>query len=117
MIIMPVLRILLFSALLAINFPALAQVYKSTDADGNVVFSDEPSAGSEQVDVPEPNVGDAVKVPEAAPEPAPVPAPAVVEKKKPDNFEEDLTGYDDDGRIRRPRRFIDNHHRNNHRRR
>jgi hypothetical protein len=116
MIIMSVLRILLFSALLAINFPALAQVYKSTDADGNVVFSDEPSAGSEQVDVPEPNVGDAVKVPEAAPAPAPAPEPVVVEKKKPDNLEGDLTGYDDDGRVRRPRLFKDNHHRNNHRR-
>jgi hypothetical protein len=117
MIIMSMLRILLFSTLLAINFPALAQVYKSTDADGNAVFSDEPSAGSEKVDVPEPNLGDAVKVPEAAPEPAPAPAPAVVEKKKPDSFEGDQDDWDDEGSIRRPRRFMHNHHRNNHRRR
>jgi hypothetical protein len=36
------LRLLFLSTLLALSFSALAQVYKSIDADGNVVFSDQP---------------------------------------------------------------------------
>ena len=114
MIVMSVLRILFFSALLAINFPVVAQVYKSTDADGNVTYSDQPSADSEQVDVPEPNVGDAVKVPESAPAPAPAPEPAVAKEKKPDDLWDEQSSGDSDGRNRRPR--VIHHYGQKHRR-
>ncbi|NNG11833.1 MAG: DUF4124 domain-containing protein, partial [Halobacteria archaeon] len=32
---------------------AQAEVYKSTNADGEVIFSDQPSPGAEQVQLPE----------------------------------------------------------------
>lgn len=113
MIIVPVLRTLIFSSLLVLNFQVLAQVYKSTDADGNVIFSDEPSAGSEKVDVPEPNVGDAVKVPESAPEPVPEPKPEIAADREPSNLDGELIEDNRDngnGRLRR----IEHHKRRKH---
>ena len=50
------LSALLCGALL--STPALAQIYKTTDADGNVVFTDQPPAGStptESIDLPATN--------------------------------------------------------------
>lgn len=48
------LSVLLCGVLLAT--PALAQIYKTTDADGNVVFTDQPPAsGAEAVDLPRTN--------------------------------------------------------------
>jgi hypothetical protein len=43
--------------MLSLALPAMAQVYKYTDAAGNVVFSDQPPDGvkAEQVNVPPPN--------------------------------------------------------------
>ncbi|MCZ6798314.1 MAG: hypothetical protein O7D36_10255, partial [Gammaproteobacteria bacterium] len=41
--------------------------------------SDTPSTGSTEIEIPETNVGDAVKVPE--PEPEPAPEPKVVEQQ------------------------------------
>jgi hypothetical protein len=49
--------------LLSANGVAFAQVYKSYDADGNVVFSDKPSKRGEEVEVSEPNVGDSFAIP------------------------------------------------------
>ena len=49
--------------LLSANSVAFAQVYKSYDAGGNVVFSDKPSKRSKEVEVSEPNVGDSFKIP------------------------------------------------------
>jgi hypothetical protein len=69
-------RLLLFPLLLALSCTAAAQVYKSTDADGNVVFSDTPVAGSEEVEIPEPNLADPVEVPEYVPPPKPQPKAA-----------------------------------------
>ena len=71
--------------LLGLSGNAIAQVYQSTDAEGNPSFSDTPSAGSEEIELPETNVGDSVKVPEpsAEPEPEPVPKPEVVEQQAP----------------------------------
>ena len=69
-------RLLLFPLLLALSYTAAAQVYKSTDADGNVVFSDTPAAGSEEVEIPEPNLADPVEVPEYVPPPKPQPKAA-----------------------------------------
>ena len=68
-------RVLLFPLLLCLGGTAFAQVYKSTDSEGNVTFSDTPSDGSEAVQVEETNVADPVEVPENT---SPPPAPAAV---------------------------------------
>jgi hypothetical protein len=77
-------RSLLFLLLLGSSCTAFAQVYQSTDEEGNPSFSDTPSAGSTEIKIPETNTGDAVKVPPPEPEPKPAPAPEVtVEKSAP----------------------------------
>jgi hypothetical protein len=73
-------RVLLSPLLLCLSCTAFAQVYKSTDADGNVTFSDTPSADSEEVQVEEANVADPVKVPVNT---APAPIPEVVKHETP----------------------------------
>lgn len=92
-------RLVLFPVMLGLSCTALAQVYKSTDADGNVIFSDTPTTGSEEVEITSPNVGDAVEVP--ANVVAPEPEPAKVQKQQPEG---ELVGEvyvkDDDGRKR-----------------
>lgn len=63
---------LLCFGLLSLDGIAFAQVYKSYDADGNVVFSDKPTQGSKEVEVTQPNVGDSFEIPLPPPaEPAP----------------------------------------------
>jgi len=77
---MPKLRILLPALLLGLCLPAAGQqVYRSTDAQGNITFSDKPTSGSEAVTIDAPNVADPVAVPppSAAPEPPPEPKPAI----------------------------------------
>ena len=54
--------------MLGLASTALAQVYKSTDADGNVIYSDTPAADSEEVQVQETNIADPVEVPATVPE-------------------------------------------------
>ncbi len=82
---------------------ALAQVYQSTDADGNTVFSDQPTPDSIEVDVDPPNVADPLATP-VPPSAAPVatesrPAPP----KQAENVEKIyIEDDDDDGRIVRP---------------
>jgi hypothetical protein len=66
-------RQLLFPLMLGLSCTLQAQVYKSTDADGNVIFSDIPTADSEEVEIPEPNLADPVDVPEYVPPPKPQP--------------------------------------------
>ena len=73
-------RTLFLLLLLGSSGNAFAQVYESTDAEGNKSYSDRPSAGSQEIVIPETNTGDAVKVPEPKPEPEPAPAPKVVEQ-------------------------------------
>ena len=76
-----------------------AQVYKSIDADGNVVFSDTPTRNSEEVNVPKANVADSVEVPESAPGesmPEPkkqeiAPQPEVVVVVEDDDDDDDLS--------------------------
>lgn len=60
--------------LVLVSAPTLAQIYKTTDADGNVVFSDTPQgdAAAEQVDLQPTNTV-------APPAPAPRPAPRETE--------------------------------------
>jgi hypothetical protein len=64
--------------MLGLSCTVLAQVYKSTDADGNVIFSDTPTANSVEVEITEPNLADPVEVPEYVPPPE----PKAVEPKK-----------------------------------
>jgi hypothetical protein len=77
---------LLFIGLLSLNIVAVAQVYKSYDANGNVVFSDKPTKRSSEVEISRPNLSDSFEIPppaesppeakpEALPEPEPVAQP------------------------------------------
>ena len=79
------LHTLLILLTMGLSANAFAEVYQSTDSEGNTSFSDTPSVGSKEIAVPETNVGDSVKVPEpsAEPEPEPVPKPEVVEQQAP----------------------------------
>ncbi len=53
--------------LLGLNGAAVAQVYKSYDANGKVIFSDTPTQGSKEIEVTEPNVGNSFDIPPPAP--------------------------------------------------
>ena len=79
---------LLCFGLLSLKGVAFAQVYKSYDADGNVIFIDKPTQRSQEVDITKPNVSDSFEIPppppaessletkpEAKPEPEPVTQP------------------------------------------
>ena len=52
---------------------ALAEIYETTDSEGNKVFTDTPTSDANVVDVQEANIADAV---EPGPEPTPAPKPA-----------------------------------------
>ena len=54
---------LLCFGLLSANSVAFAQVYKSYDADGDVVFSDKPSKRSKEVEIGQPNVSESLEIP------------------------------------------------------
>ncbi|MGI9319650.1 MAG: DUF4124 domain-containing protein [bacterium] len=63
---------LLYFGLLSLSGVASAQVYKSYDADGNVVFSDKPTQNSSEVEVTKPNVSESFEIPPTPPaEPPP----------------------------------------------
>jgi hypothetical protein len=96
---------LLCFGLLSLSGAAFAQVYKSHDADGNVVFSDKPTQGSKEVEVTRPNVSDSFEIPPPAPaespleikpeaesEPEPVTQPIV---------DDDSADSNNDGRVSR----------------
>ena len=90
-------RLVLFPVMLGLSCTALAQVYKSTDADGNVIFSDTPTTDSKEVEITDPNIADPVEVP--ANVTAPEPKPAEVQKQKPkDELVGEVYVEDDDGR-------------------
>jgi hypothetical protein len=63
---------LLCFGLLSLNGVAFAQVYKSYDADGNVVFSDKPTQGSREVEVTKPNLSDSFEIPPPPPAESPL---------------------------------------------
>ncbi len=93
--------VLVFSALLSMCLAAQAQVYQSTDEEGNVSFSDQPTQDSKEIVVPEPNVGDSVEVPPPAPEPE----PEIVVEEIPDVPEGELYIKDNnDGSSKRRKR-------------
>ena len=99
------LRLVLFTVMLSLSCTVLAQVYKSTDADGNVIFSDTPATVSEEVEMTSPNIADPVEVP--ANVTAPEPEAVKTQKQEPEG---ELVGEvyvkdDDDGkRLRELRR-------------
>ena len=97
------LRALFFVLLMGINCTISAQVYKSTDADGNTVFSDTPTAGSQAIQIPQTNVGDPVKLPEPAPVTEPESEPRVAVEEAPPEIEGDMDGidYDDSRNLKR----------------
>ncbi|MCP4765958.1 MAG: DUF4124 domain-containing protein [Gammaproteobacteria bacterium] len=80
-------------------------MYKSYDANGNVVFSDKPTKRSEEVEITEPNLSESFEVPPSPPaetsletkpgvepEPAPVTQPTV---------DDDSADTNNDGRVSR----------------
>ena len=98
----------LFLCLIFASATPLAQVYQSTDAEGNKVFSDQPTPESIEVDVNQPNVADPVTVPDAPAEPPaasePPPQPTTQEPiENTDSTYDDDDDDDYDGFIRRPR--------------
>jgi hypothetical protein len=99
-------RVLILNAFIAIpligfSLAAHAQVYRSTDADGNVTFSDQPTPESEKVNVPAPNVGDSVDVPPPAPTPVVEPKPEIAIEELPPELEGELSGTNYKSRKRR----------------
>jgi len=97
--------LLLCFGLLSLNGVAFAQVYKSYDTDGNVVFSDKPTQRSKEVEVTKPNLSDSFEIPppppagppletkpEAESEPEPVTQPIA---------DDDSADTNNDGRVSR----------------
>lgn len=84
---------------LGLSNTALAQVYKSTDADGNVIYSDTPAADSQEVEITKPNIADPVEVPATEPTPEPEPEATEAQKREPgDELVGEVYVKDDDGR-------------------
>jgi hypothetical protein len=108
-------RVLLFPVFLCLSSTTFAQVYKSTDAEGNVTFSDTPSDGSKAVEVEKTNVADPVEVPENK-SPAPAPEPKVVKTERPPDVTVEKDYGDDDGYVGvRPRQRVRRHRRHHSR--
>jgi len=63
---------LLCFGLLSLKGVAFAQVYKSYDADGNVVFSDKPTQRSKEVEITKPNLSESFEVPPPPPAESPL---------------------------------------------
>ena len=63
---------LLCFGLLSLQGVAFAQVYKSYDADGNVVFSDKPTQRGKEVEITKPNLSDSFEIPPPPPAESPL---------------------------------------------
>ena len=101
-------NLLLCFGLLSLNHVAVAQVYKSYDADGNVVFSDKPTQGSSEVEISKPNLSDSFEAPpspQSAPAPEPEaesePVPAIEPIADEDSADVNSADTNNDGRISR----------------
>ena len=94
------------SAMLAMatGSPIHAEVYQSKDAQGNTVFSDQPSPGAQEIAVPTTNSADPVA---ETPRPPPQENPPVKrrkpaspdiadEKRRDDTYDDDIIYYDGD---------------------
>jgi len=93
-----------FSFLLATSNAAFAQVYQSTDADGNTVFSDTQTPNSQETQIPETNLSDAVKAPEPILKPVSEPEPEVIVEEEPDYLTGEISGKKRDDNNKRRRR-------------
>ena len=92
---------LLCFGLLSLNSAAYAQVYKSYDADGNVVFSDKPTQGSQEVEVTRPNVSDSFEIPPPSQAESPPEVPPEPETQTQPVAAEGSADTNNDGRISR----------------
>ena len=106
---MKLFRILVLNVSMAASLPGLilpvhAQVYESTDADGNVLFSDQPTPESEEVKIPETNVGDSIDVPPPVPDPVVEPKPEIAIEELPPELEGELRGIEYKSKKKRRRR-------------
>ena len=99
-----VLNVFIAASLPGLILPAHAQVYQSTDADGNVLFSDQPTPESKEVKVPETNVGDSIDVPPPAPDPVVEPKPEIAIEESPPELEGELRGIEYKSKKKRRRR-------------
>lgn len=91
--------------LLSSNGVAFAQVYKSYDADGNVVFSDKPTQRSQEIDISKPNLSDSFDVPSPPAVESPAEAKPEVDSE-PEPATQPISEYDPadtnkDGRVSR----------------
>jgi len=96
---------LLCFGLLSLNNVAFAEVYKSYDAEGNVVFSDKPAQDSKEVEVSKPNLSDSFEVPPPPPAESPRETKPEMESE-PEPLTQPIVGDDsadtnNDGRISR----------------
>ena len=96
---------LLCFGLLSLQGVAFAQVYKSYDADGNVVFSDKPTQRSKEVEVTKPNLSDSFEVPPPPPAESPLETePETESEPKPETqpiADDDSADTNNDGRVSR----------------
>ena len=96
---------LLCFGLLSLDGVAFAQVYKSYDADGNVVFSDKPTQGSREVEVTKPNLSDSFEIPPPSPAESPLETkPEAESEPEPvtqPNADDDSADTNNDGRVSR----------------
>ena len=87
-----ILNVFIAASLTGLIFPVHAQVYQSTGADGSVTFSDQPTPGSEEVIIPQTNIGDSIDAPLAAPIPVVEPKPEAAIEEPPPELEGELRG-------------------------
>ena len=96
---------LLCFGLLSLKGVAFAQVYKSYDADGNVVFSDKPTQRSKEVEITKPNLSDSYEIPPAPPAEPPLETKPEAESESepvtPPIADDDSADTNKDGRISR----------------
>ena len=96
---------LLGFGLLSLSGATFAQVYKSYDANGNVIFSDKPTQNSREIEVTRPNVSDSFEIPPSPPaESPPETAPEAELESEPatlPNADDDSADTNNDGRVSR----------------
>lgn len=73
--------------ILLLSSAAFAEIYETTDEQGNTVFTDTPSREAEVVDLPEANIADSV-------EPAPRPAAEAAPPRSPSSTKQQATDND-----------------------
>jgi len=96
---------LLCFGLLSLNGVAFAQVHKSYDADGNVVFSDKPTQRSKEVEISKPNLSESFEIPPPPPAQPPLEtklgAGSEPEPVTPPVADDDSADTNNDGRVSR----------------